>query len=618
MRLKDAPIQRKLMSVIMLTSMVVLLLMGSAYILLEFYSYREALKSNTATLASVIALNSSAALAFDSPKDATENLNALRAEKHIVAACLYDNSGKLFARYPTDTAAGTFPPPSDRYELAFDGGYLSGFQPVFQNGEKLGTLYIRSDLQAMYDQLRRYMMIAMLLIAGSLVVAYLLSKLLQQTISEPILALEQTAKKISERGDYTVRAVKSGNDEVGALTDAFNQMLVQIHAQNDEIRSFSQKLEIKVNERTHALRQQRDFVETIINSSVDLIAVFDMELRYIMLNKRALDFYNMRTEQIIGQYAADIFPQIRESGMLTDLNRALNGEYVHNEKYRSPIVKRSFENFYIPLKDNDGKVYGVLTIGHDISNILEANEKLEMVNTKLLKSNRDLEQFAYVASHDLQEPLRKIQTFSNLLADNFNDEKQLRRYQEKIIQSSFRMQQLIQDVLNFSRISNSEDAFIQVDLNLILAQLKTDFELLLREKQGVINYPKLPVIRGVPLQLSQLFSNLISNSLKYSELPPVIDITYENLSLEEVKKHPRLNFLQPYIRIVFRDNGIGFEPEYSEKIFTIFQRLHGRQSYSGTGIGLALCRKIVENHNGLIYATAEPGAGATFTIILPS
>jgi signal transduction histidine kinase len=222
-----------------------------------------------------------------------------------------------------------------------------------------------------------------------------------------------------------------------------------------------------------------------------------------------------------------------------------------------------------------------------------------------------------VASHDLQEPLRKIQTFTQLLDTHSDDKAQTKKYQEKINQSSARMKQLIQDMLNFSRISNSEEAFEQTDLNLVLENLIIDFELLLREKNAIINYPSLPVVPGIPLQLSQLFSNIINNSLKYTDNKPVIDITCDKLKPDEASQHPSLKQDVPYFKIQFTDNGIGFEPQYSEQIFAIFQRLHGKQTYSGTGIGLALCKKIVENHHGIIYGEGRPGLGATFTIILP-
>jgi light-regulated signal transduction histidine kinase (bacteriophytochrome) len=303
--------------------------------------------------------------------------------------------------------------------------------------------------------------------------------------------------------------------------------------------------------------------------------------------------------------------------MYQNMKRALNGEYVHDDKYRSPLLNRSFENFYIPLIDKEEKVYGVLVIGHDITNIMRANEQLENLNAELIISNRDLEQFAYVASHDLQEPLRKIQTFTQLMEDNLDDREKQKTYHQKIAQAASRMQNLIRDVLSFSRISKAEEAFTTTDLNKILENIRNDFELIIREKEAVINYPVLPAIRGIPLQLFQLFSNLISNSLKYNNRKPVIDISFEKPGPEEITSHPKLNPDVSYLKFIFSDNGIGFEQEYSERIFNVFQRLHGKQTYSGTGIGLAICKKIVENHEGVIYATAKANAGATFTVILP-
>ncbi|HMT28819.1 MAG TPA: ATP-binding protein [Bacteroidia bacterium] len=618
MKLKDTPIRKKLLSVMMITSASVLGLMCIAYIALEYISFRKNLKTNTEILGAVIASNSSAALAFLSVDDANEILNALTAEKHIVAACLYDRNGKLFAKFPKNTNSANFPAKPDSLDsYQFNKSYLEGFQSVFQGDAKLGTLYIRSELNAMYAQLQYFIIVGFLLISGSLIVAYVLSNVLQRSISDPILALEETAKVISNKHDYSVRAVKFGNDEVGALTDAFNIMLTQIQTQNKEIVEFNQNLEQKVRERTADLQHQKDFVETIINSSVDVVAVFDKDLNYIMLNQRADEMYPIKRKDLIGKNILSVYPQTKESGMYDALKRALNGETVHDISYKSKILNKSFENFYIPLKDNNRTVYGVLAIGHDISNVMEVNDKLEMLNRELLKSNKDLEQFAYVASHDLQEPLRKIQTFTQILNNSSDNEEQIKYYIGKINQSAFRMQQLIQDVLNFSRISNSDDAIIPTDLNKIVENLKLDFELLLKEKDAVIICPELPVIQGIPMQLTQLFSNLISNSIKYNDKQPVIKILFDYPLFGEIEKFTKLKKSLSYIRIQFEDNGIGFEPKFSEQIFDIFQRLHGKQAYSGTGIGLALCKKIVENHGGLIFAEGMPGEGAKFTIILP-
>ena len=616
MKLRDTPIQRKLMSVILLTCGVVLSLMCIAYIALEYVTYRQGVKTNISTLGAVIANNSSAALAFDSPEDAKEILDALHAEENIRLAALFDNDGNLFAQYPSDTTSA-FPNFRDTRYYWFEKGYIQGFEPVLQKGQQKGMLFIKSDLRTMYIQLAFYALIGLALIMTSLLVAFLLSKILQRAISEPILALKQTATAISEQHDYSVRATKKGNDEVGSLTDAFNLMLTQIQQQNSEIMSFNQTLEAKVNERTSELQQQKEFIETIINSSVDLVAVFDRDMNYIMVNSRVMDYYNKGKEELIGKNVLDVYPEVSHTAMYHNLKRALNGEYVHDEDYKSAIIDRYFETYYIPLKDTRDFVYGILMVAHDITTIIESRDKLERVNAELMKSNRDLEQFAYVASHDLQEPLRKIQTFTQLMGDNLDDAGLSRKYQEKINQSSGRMKQLIQDMLNFSRISNSEDAFVETDLNQILENLIIDFELLLKEKEAHINYPNLPTIEGIPMQLSQLLANIINNSLKYTENKPVIDITCKKLDAADFKKHPKLNPEKTYYQMDFTDNGIGFEQQYSEQIFAIFQRLHGKQTYSGTGIGLALCKKIVENHNGIIYGKGEPNKGATFTIILP-
>lgn len=617
MKLRDTPIQRKLMSVILLTCGIVLSLMCLAYIALEYYTFRNTVKTHISTLGAVIASNSSAALAFDSPEDAREVLNALDAEENIELAALYNNAGEIFATYPADTTANVFPEYRDTRYYWFQNGYILGFEPVMQREQQKGVLFIKSDLRTMYLQLAYYALIGIALILTSLLVAFFLSKILQRTISEPILALKQTATSISKEHDYSVRATKKGNDEVGELTDAFNLMLTQIQQQNSEILSFNQTLEQKVHERTSELQQQKDFIETIINSSVDLVAVFDRNLNYLMVNSRMIDYYGRSKEQLIGKNLLEVFPKVEASKMHENLQTALTGQYVHEGDYKSVVLGKYFETYYIPLHDNDNEVYGVLTVAHDITGIIESREKLEKVNSELMKSNRDLEQFAYVASHDLQEPLRKIQTFTQLLGDNLHNLDLSKKYHDKINQSSGRMKQLIQDMLNFSRISNSEDAFIETDLNHILENLIIDFELLLKEKDAQINYPSLPTVDGIPLQLSQLFANIINNSLKYTERKPVITISCRTLDAAEMKEYVKLDTNSKYYQIEFSDNGIGFEQQYSEQIFAIFQRLHGKQTYSGTGIGLALCKKIVENHNGIIYGTGEPNKGATFTIILP-
>ena len=247
----------------------------------------------------------------------------------------------------------------------------------------------------------------------------------------------------------------------------------------------------------------------------------------------------------------------------------------------------------------------------------ELERKVEERTAELLRKNNELEQFAYIASHDLQEPLRKIRTFSELLQKSLATGAPVNNYFDKIQSSAMRMTDLIKDVLNYSRLSNIDDSFEQIDLNVTLQHVKTDLELLIEQKKAKIVTDQLPLIKGLPSQLQQLFTNLIANSLKFSDKEPYITITSSIVSPEEVKKHPALRNEIAYIKLVFTDNGIGFEQQFAERIFTIFQRLNERKVYAGTGIGLALCKKIVENHNGLISAKGALNEGATFTIILP-
>jgi len=248
----------------------------------------------------------------------------------------------------------------------------------------------------------------------------------------------------------------------------------------------------------------------------------------------------------------------------------------------------------------------------------ELEKKVEERTAELLRKNSELEQFAYIASHDLQEPLRKIRTFSELLQKGLQKGTPVNNYFEKIQSSAARMTQLINDVLDYSRLSGRDVQFVSTDLNTILQQVKTDFDLLIEQKQAIIRNNLLPSIKGVPLQILQLFTNLIGNSLKFSEKQPVITITGAALPASERASYPGLQDDIDYVKLEFTDNGIGFEQKFAEKIFTIFQRLNEGRQYAGTGIGLALCKKIVENHHGAIRAEGHIDEGATFTVILPA
>jgi light-regulated signal transduction histidine kinase (bacteriophytochrome) len=244
----------------------------------------------------------------------------------------------------------------------------------------------------------------------------------------------------------------------------------------------------------------------------------------------------------------------------------------------------------------------------------EQTNELSHANSELKKINQELEQFAYISSHDLQEPLRKIKMFSSMILER--DGNQLSDYSKskfsKVVDAADRMSRSLRDLLNYAS-TGKEVAAEEVDLNEVVKMVENDLELMISQKNAIIKTEGLPLTTAIPLQMHQLFYNLINNALKFSkaDVPPIIEI-----SCQFIQKSTNQS-TKTYYQIKVQDNGIGFEAYGVDKIFGIFQRMHDRHTYDGTGIGLALCKKVVENHDGEIFATAVPGQGACFTILLP-
>ncbi len=281
------------------------------------------------------------------------------------------------------------------------------------------------------------------------------------------------------------------------------------------------------------------------------------------------------------------------------------------------------------ISDNEDKVVKIIGTAQDITDPYKAQQMLLDKTHELEETNTELKKFAFIASHDLQEPLRKILTFSSLLqseaAQHLNEKS--RMYMDKIVSSSTRMQKLIDDILQFSSLRADEDSFQLVDLNSIIQHMLSDMEIMISDTGAEVHVQNLPVIEAIPFQMGQLFQNFLSNAIKFRkpEITPMVYISAEVMNANELFMYADETNIdhqghwqrERIVRITITDNGIGFDESYKEKVFEIFQRLHSNKLYEGTGIGLAICKKIVDNHHGSIQVISKPDKGTTFTITLP-
>lgn len=367
------------------------------------------------------------------------------------------------------------------------------------------------------------------------------------------------------------------------------------------------------------------FLASILNTTPNGVMTFkaikensqivNFEIEYA--NKAIEKLLNLKTVDIIGKKLNEFPPAMQQKGLLQKFTSVVE----ENTKDTFEIRLKSgfrFNWFYVMLAKMEN---GVTATFHDISVIKKYEEELKENIRKLEHSNAELEQYAYAASHDLQEPLRKIRMYVSRLHDSVKDQLDEKGQQDvdRILNSAERMSLLIRDVLSFSGL-NRESVFQKTDLNKILQNVIEDQEVLIEQKNATITVEDLPTIYAIPLQMNQLFYNLLNNALKFSKTnqPLVFKIKSANLSPEEVRKYKTLQTGREYVKLEFSDNGQGFDESFSEHIFGLFKRLGNQQNIQGSGIGLALCRKVVENHKGLIYARGRENAGATFIIILPA
>ena len=340
-----------------------------------------------------------------------------------------------------------------------------------------------------------------------------------------------------------------------------------------------------------------------------------VDFKYLITNELNAKLTGYTVEQMIGKSISLLFPGYQSLELFSVLVQVTNtGETVQNTfVYDEYGVSGVFDGYY--LKQGDGVLFTFV----NVTRLAEQRQQLERLNRELARSNESLQQFAYIASHDLQEPLRKVQSFGKMLADQFNTElgptgaDLVNRMQS----SAQRMSALIHDLLNYALLSTEKMPLQSVKLNLIVQDALVDLEMRIQETRPTIQIDPMPIVVGSAVQLRQMFRNLLSNALKFQPVGNAPMVAVRCCSADPANLPADLPADKAYWQIDVQDNGIGFGQQYSDRIFDVFQRLHGKNKYGGTGVGLAICRRVAETHGGGITVISELGKGATFSVFLP-
>ncbi len=361
-----------------------------------------------------------------------------------------------------------------------------------------------------------------------------------------------------------------------------------------------------------------NFLKSAIDESA-IVAITDKRGVITYVNNKFCSISKYSRQELIGQTHRLINSSFHSPQFFEDMWTTISNGKVWEGNIRNRAKDGTHywvHTSIVPFMDESGQPIKYVAVRYDITEQKLAQEKLQIYTKKLEISNRELQDFAFVAAHDLQEPLRKIHTFSDRVKAKSQDDlcAEASDYLERIQSAAQRMKILINDLLAYSRVTTQGKPFVMVDLNKVISGVKTDLELRIEQTNAKIEYDNLPLIEGDAVQLQQLFLNLIGNAIKFAKagLPPVVKITSKQVQAEFLGRRG------PACEISIADNGIGFDEKYLDRIFTIFQRLHGRHEYEGTGIGLAVCRKIVDRHGGYLTAKSKVGEGATFVLTLPT
>lgn len=614
--LRDTPIKRKLMLVILLASGLALFLMGSALITYEVITFRRSLTVNMGVLAEIIGSNSTASLAFRDAKSANEILGALSAEHQITSAAIYDDQGNIFVRFPTDVPETRFSARPGRDGHRFEGSHLEMYRPIILEKSRIGTIYLQADLTPMYTRVAVYCGLLVLVTACAALGSIALTTTLQKRISEPILELAKVARAVSERQDYSVRASKHGKDEIGQLTEAFNQMLTRVGESNMALIASEERLRLALE--------------------ASQTGTWDWNLRTnrVTWDDYMYPLFARRKEDFDGSYESFItivHPDDREK-LESGLRQAIDSRTNVDVDFR--IVDRDGSIRYMASRgrafyDANGQAVRMSGVNMDVTAMKRNEEDLSRAKEEAEAANNAKDNFLAILSHELRTPLTPVLSTVAMLEEDSAVNGRIPRELEMIRRNIEVEARLIDDLLDVTGIIRGKLELHRqiVDIRPLLEHAMQNYcgQAAQKKKLRVsteITATETHVLADAS-RMTQVFWNLLQNACKFTPEGGAIRIrVYNDIRPDGDEQRDQENGAATAaadLVVQIQDSGIGISPDHMMRIFNAFEQ--GERSrtrtFGGLGLGLAISRAIVEMHGGSITAESEgTNKGATMTIRL--
>ncbi len=623
-RIRLRSVRTKLFVGVLLTSLAAIVVTGASLLAYDLHSLRETLTVDLSTQAELIGRACVPALQFDDPKVAHDNLALLDARPNIDAAGLYNAKGVLFGNYVRN--GGTpenFPPLAGTDGVRFSGQDIYVTRRIVSDKEIVGFIYMHAEY-GLYQRVKSYLGIVLAVGSLALLVALLLSLWLQVTVTRPILAITGLAQQLVEKGDYSLRARKITDDEIGYLTDAFNRMLTEIGGRTDALEASNRELGHEIAERKGAeiaLRNSEKRYRALVSTLSTVVWVANREWEFGDDQASWQAYTGQTPEEYRGKGWQRAFHPEDLPALQRHIERAMKGHQTFESELR--LWQAATAQYHIvdlrpvAVFDGNGEFREWIGTVTDIDDRRRAEDEVRRLNVelegrvrertkKLEQTNGELEAFSYSVSHDLRAPLRAMDGFSQRLLADYGTklDGQARNYLDRIRAGAVRMGQLIEDLLSLSRITRVELTRREVDVSALANVVLT--ELQQREPERKV---QVSVWEGVHVEadvrlLRVALENLLGNAWKFTSKTPEARVEFGMMQEGERKV------------LFVRDNGAGFDMAYSDKLFGPFQRLHGMHEFPGTGVGLATVQRIVARHGGRIWCQAKPDFGATFFFTL--